>query len=144
MDEEQSRFLNGRLNSLAEEQPRILLLRDKLLQIGGTHLVPPEEPDPDLEDLLKHGYIIGGTVRFEEMAENSCHWNVAALWLQKKQELVAVATGYALSDDGLWRQHSWGMQDGAILETTEPRTRYFGLRMEGAEANSFASRFFDE
>ena len=144
MDEDQNRFLNERLCRLAEEQPRILLLKDKLLQIGGTHLVAPTEPDPDLENLLVHGHTIEGAVRFEEMAENSCHWNVAVLWLQKHHELAAVATGYALSDDGLWRQHSWGIQDNAILETTEPRKCYFGLRMEGTEANSFSSRFFDE
>jgi hypothetical protein len=144
MDEEQSRFLNERLNQLADEQPRILLLKEKLLQIGGTHLVAPTGPDPDLEELLIHGHTIEGTVCFEEMAENSCHWNVAALWLQKKQALVAVATGYALSEDGLWRQHSWGIQKNAILETTEPRRCYFGLRMEAAEANSFSNRFFDE
>jgi hypothetical protein len=33
---------------------------------------------------------------------------------------VRIASGYALSSDGLWRQHSWGMDvaDGRILETT--------------------------
>jgi hypothetical protein len=144
MDEEQNKFLNERLSRLAEEQPKILLLKDKLLHIGGTHLVAPTEPDPDLENLLIRGHAIEGTVRFEEMAENSCHWNVAALWLQKKQSLIAVATGYALSEDGLWRQHSWGIQENAILETTEPRRCYFGLRMEGTEARSFSNRFFDE
>jgi hypothetical protein len=144
MDEERSLFLNERLSRLAEEQPRILLLRDKLLQIGGTHLVSPGGREPDLEELLTHGCMIEGTIRFEEMTENSCHWNVAALWLQKKRDLVAIGAGYALSDDGLWRQHSWGIQHNAILETTEPRTCYFGLRMEGIDASSFANRFFDE
>jgi hypothetical protein len=144
MDEERSRFLNDRLSRLAEEQPKILVLRDKLLEVGGTHLVAPAEPDPDLEELLLRGFATEGEVNFEEMAENSCHWNVAALWLQKKHELAAIATGYALSDDGLWRQHSWGIQQDAILETTEPRRRYFGVRMEGTEASSFASRFFTE
>jgi hypothetical protein len=84
------------------------------------------------------------TVHLEEMAENSCHWNVAALWLQRKEDLVAVATGYALSADGLWRQLSWGMRPNAIFETTRVRTCYFGLLMEGADADAFARRFFDE
>jgi hypothetical protein len=54
---------------------------------------------------LTDGHVIEGTVYLNEMAENSCHWNVAALWLQKREGITAVATGYALSDDGLWRQH---------------------------------------
>jgi hypothetical protein len=66
------------------------------------------------------------------------------LWLKKEEELVAVATGYALSDDGLWRQHSWGMRRDAIIETTEARVLYFGFLMQEADANSFAHRFFDE
>jgi hypothetical protein len=144
MDEERKSFLDGRLNDLAEQQPAILLLRDLLLKLDGTHLVAPTEPDPDVDNLLVNGSVIEGTVHLEEMAENSCHWNVATLWLQKKENLVAVATGYALSADGLWRQHSWGMRNNAILETTRTRTCYFGLLMEGADADAFAHRFFNE
>src|SRR5580704_11770916 len=81
MDEEQKNFLDGRLNNLAEQQPAILLLRDRLLNLNGTHLVAPTEPDPDVDSLLVSGSVMEGAVHFEEMAENSCHWNVAALWL---------------------------------------------------------------
>ncbi|HEX3373554.1 MAG TPA: hypothetical protein VHS13_05050 [Edaphobacter sp.] len=144
MDEEQKNFLDDRLNSLAEHQPAILILRDQLLSLHGVHLVAPTEPDPDVDSLLVSGSVMEATVHFEEMAENSCHWNVAALWLQRREDLVAVATGYALSADGLWRQHSWGMKLNAIFETTEIRTCYFGLLMEGADADAFARRFFDE
>jgi hypothetical protein len=144
MDEEQKNFLDGRLNNLAEQQPAILLLRDRLLNLNGTHLVAPTEPDPDVDGLLVSGSVMEGAVHFEEMAENSCHWNVAALWLQRREDLVAVATGYALSTDGLWRQHSWGMRRNAIFETTAVRTCYFGLLMEGADADAFARRFLDE
>jgi hypothetical protein len=143
VDEEQNRFLSDRLSRLAEQQPGILLLRDKLLQIRGTHLVAPTEPEPDLDHILLHGRVIEGGVRLKEMAENSCHWNVASLWRQKEGALVAIATGYALTK-GLWRQHSWGIQRDAILETTVSRESYFGLRMEGPEADAYASRFFDE
>src|SRR5215475_12131647 len=58
MDEEQSNFLSNRLNQLAEVQTGILVLRDRLLELGGTHLVAPTEPDPDLEDLLTNGHVI--------------------------------------------------------------------------------------
>jgi hypothetical protein len=144
MTEEQKIFLDGRLNNLAEQQPAILLLRDHLLKLNGIHLVAPTEPDPDVDGLLVSGSVMDAAVHFEEMAENSCHWNVAALWLQRREDLVGVATGYALSADGLWRQHSWGMGHYAIFETTEIRTCYFGLLMEGADADAFAHRFFDE
>ena len=144
MNEEQKIFLDGRLNNLAEQQPAILLLRDRLLKLNGIHLVAPTEPDPDVDSLLVSGFVMDAAVHFEEMAENSCHWNVATLWLRGREDLVAVATGYALSADGLWRQHSWGMRHNAIFETTEIRTCYFGLLMEGADADAFAHRFFDE
>jgi hypothetical protein len=107
MDEEQKSFLDGRLNNLAEQQPAILLLRDRLLNLDGIHLVAPTESDPDVDSLLANGSVMEAAIHFEEMAENSCHWNVAALWLQRREDLVGVATGYALSADGLWRQHSW-------------------------------------
>jgi hypothetical protein len=144
MDEEQKSFLDGRLSVLAEQQPAILLLRDRLLKLNGIHLVAPTKPDPDVDSLLVNGSVIEAAVHLAEMAENSCHWNVASLWLERKEELVAVATGYALSADGLWRQHSWGMRRNAIFETTVVRTCYFGLLMEGADADAFAHRFFDE
>jgi hypothetical protein len=144
MDEEQKNFLDGRLNNLAEQQPAILLLRDRLLNLNGTYLVSPTEPDPDLDSLLVSGSVMEAAVHLEEMAENSCHWNVAALWLQRRKDLVAVATGYALSADGLWRQHSWGMRRNAIFETTTVRICYFGLLLDGAYADAFARRFFNE
>ena len=140
MNEEQNTFLTNRLKTLAEKQPEILILRDILLSIGGTHLVAPSRPEPDLEDILNRGIVMKEPVHFEEMARSGCHQNVSELWREKRGNLVALATGYALSDDGLWRQHSWGMQKDAIFETTEPRTVYFGLRIEGADADLFASR----
>jgi hypothetical protein len=97
-----------------------------------------------MDNLLARGSVMDTDVHLEEMAENSCHWNVAALWLQRREALVGVATGYALSADGLWRQHSWGVGHNAIFETTETRTCYFGLLMKGADADAFAHRFFDE
>jgi hypothetical protein len=83
-------------------------------------------------------------IHFEEMARSNCHKNVAEFWQRRSGNLIALATGYALSDDGLWRQHSWGIRSNAIFETTEPRKIYFGVRLEGSVADLSASRFFDE
>jgi hypothetical protein len=45
-------------------------------------------------------------------------------------EVPAIGTGYALSEDGLWRQHSWGLrEDGGVVETTSGREMYVGLRL---------------
>ena len=57
----------------------------------------------------------------------------------RRGDAVAVGTGYALSRDLLWREHSWAWdRDGRLIETTETRTRYFGIRMDGPEAEWFA------
>jgi hypothetical protein len=142
VNNEQADFLDQRIQEISSSQPEILTLKSRLLQLGGSHLVAPVAPDPDLEAILSHGFLQDGDVILEEMERNSCHWNVAALWLQKQANLIAVGTGYALSEDGLWRQHSWGIQSASILETTEERTHYFGLRLSGEDANRFASAYF--
>lgn len=71
-------------------------------------------------------------------ARSNCHVNAVTLW--RSGEAVAIGTGYALSDDQLWREHSWAWdRDGYLIETTEPRNRYYGLRMDGPRAERFAN-----
>lgn len=79
-----------------------------------------------------------GSVVAEFVEDCRCHENVSELWLEKKSGLVGIGVGYALSSDGLWRRHSWGSRDGEVVETTEPRTRYFGRVLVGADAKRFA------
>ncbi len=69
-----------------------------------------------------------------------CHQNVSTVWQSKVPKLIAVGTGYALSEDGLWRQHSWGVLRDGLLETTVVRVKYFGLLLQAADADSFAAR----
>jgi len=58
--------------------------------------------------------------------KGACHDNSHALALQNPA-IEFVGTGYALSKDGVWRQHSWVHgADGRIVETTESRIAYFG------------------
>jgi hypothetical protein len=55
-----------------------------------------------------------GAVVCEVMEDSRCHENVARLWTDKRWGLVAIGTGYALSEDGLWRRHSWvGYEPGS-------------------------------
>jgi YD repeat-containing protein len=64
--------------------------------------------------------------------------NAVALW--RKGDAIAIGTGYALSSDLLWREHSWAWDsEGRLIETTETRTRYFGVRMDGPQADWFAN-----
>jgi hypothetical protein len=65
-------------------------------------------------------------VRFVTGDDNGCHANVARLWIDGSVE--GIGTGYALSDDDLWRQHSWGIDfDHTVVETTSSRVTYVGV-----------------
>jgi len=46
-------------------------------------------------------------------------------------------TGWALSNDGIWRQHTWLLKGKAIVETTSPREKYYGFVLTDEEANQF-------
>jgi hypothetical protein len=80
-----------------------------------------------------------GRVQLQVMERSACHENVAKLWRQRLNGITAVGTGYALTPDDLWRQHSWGVgADHAIIETTALRSKYFGILLYGDDADSFA------
>jgi len=144
--------LLARVEFVIKEQPEFGVLRGKLLGHGGTEVAPPCEwhndsrqlvivPDPDLPALLDHGNLMPGPVvcRSRDMEPHRCHQNIARLWLQKRKRdaLIGISTGYCLSGD-LWIQHSWGIREGSLLETLGERDKYFGIRLEGVDADVFA------
>ena len=88
--------------------------------------------------LLERGFLMSGPILFHVMKSSSCHRNVASVWIRKEFGIVGIATGYALSDDGLWRQHSWGVLRNGVLETTQEKLKYFGLLFQGKRADFFA------
>src|SRR5262245_38861626 len=97
--------LNKNMDALAEEDPRYGALFDLLLHIGGVAVAAVKEPD--LEQLLRRGYLqTGEGAGLVQGQPTRCHENAACLWVQNPKSTVIV-TGWALSDDGLWRQHSW-------------------------------------
>jgi hypothetical protein len=67
-----------------------------------------------------------------------CHSD-ASLPFYRTGGSLSIATGYALSEDGVWYRHSWGMdpQSGRVIETTLHRIRYFGYVMSELEAGEF-------
>jgi hypothetical protein len=118
-----------------EDDPRRAELERRLLDLGGT-LALLFLPDPHIAALLERDrYSPGARALMRPGEPSACHANAAMLFVWTKGE-VRIASGYALSDDGLWRQHSWGVDgdDGRIIETTERRVRYYGFVLDDAEA----------
>src|SRR5215469_6773718 len=138
MTPEQKTFLNRRFSEAVSKQPELMQLKALLLRLGGDFLVVPPKPDQDVPMLLQQGFLTSGPIMHKLMKSSSCHRNVAAVWTKKKFGIVGIATGYALSDDGLWRQHSWGILRDGVLETTETRLKYFGIVLQGEKADFFA------
>ncbi|WP_200213881.1 hypothetical protein [Micromonospora coerulea] len=110
----------------------------RLLTHGGNLVVPPMQPDADLDQLLTGAQPQGPAFRLLQGADNGCHANAAILWIDGT--VAAIGTGYALSDDGLWRQHSWGIDaEGTLVETTFERRLYLGLALSDIAALQFAA-----
>ena len=137
MTKGQRDLLGRRLRAAIISQPEIKLLRALLLELGGVELVAAFDPDAPL--LILSGFAMSGSVENKVMERSACHKNISVLWIAKQSRLVGIGTGYALSNDGLWRQHSWGIRRNGILETTEGRVKYFGRARKGREADSFAA-----
>lgn len=146
---------------------RANLLKDRLLgELGGWCVCLPGY-EPDLNALLTRGEVFPAAARLVPGEPGQCHTNTAALYLANRDR-VRIATGYALSRDGIWRQHSWGMlllppaplvplddqshadsitrprrpersrQHRIVLETTVRRVRYYGVVFSAAESDRFA------
>jgi hypothetical protein len=109
-----------------------------VLRDGGYAVVPRFQPDPTIDALIQDGRSFSAEHSIlRPGVERECHLNSVALW--RAGEAVAIGSGYALSDDGLWREHSWAWDgDNHLTETTEPRV-YFGLRLEGDDARRFSA-----
>jgi len=144
MDAERKEFLANRLREAVTKQPELEHLSALLLRLGGDFLVAPRKRDPDIPALLERGFLTFGPIKMHLMDRSSCHQNVAAIWRNREHGIVAIATGYALSEDGLWRQHSWGIARDGLIETTEERLKYFGIVLEAEAANDFATANFPE
>jgi hypothetical protein len=65
-----------------------------------------------------------------------CHANAARLWWESQGQ-IRIGTGYFMHDDGVWEQHSWGLDDDRIIETTIRCTKYFGIRLDRQQTLRF-------
>jgi hypothetical protein len=114
------------------------VLATKLLAYGGTKVVIPYL-EPDILELFKRGTIVQmNKLRIIKGYRNSCHSNSAKYSL--KHPGTTMYTGYALSDDDMWRQHSWVVDTKGIIETTEKRIAYFGIPYTIEQAQQLAQQ----
>lgn len=118
-----------------QEDPALVELRNRLLSIGGTEVVPTHERDS--ERLVKNGTQLTTTETIQwKMESSQCHRNAANLY-RSEPSVTEIGTGWALSDDGLWRQHSWAMRGDELVETTVSREVYFGILLDKDDADAF-------
>ena len=124
----------------------LLKLADRLLSFGGSSVCLFEEEE-DLENIMTFGQLwYGKTVRMKKGRPNGCHSNSAELYSANRNALdssrLMICTGYALSGDGMWRQHSWlawiKARSVTLVETTTPRIAYFGFCMTDDRCREFA------
>jgi len=133
--------LEARYPGYFSEQPGLRKLVKKLLSYGGESVALVFEED--LNKILKRGVILDGSKSDMMKGEpGSCHTNSACLWRinrNAKSKALVIMTGWALSYDGVWRQHTW-VYDKELkipIETTEKRVAYFGFKLTDPESIKF-------
>lgn len=128
-----------------EIDERLFELKARLLDFAGDAACLPGYDD-DLDNILEYGqFWLGYNAERMRGEACQCHRNSANLWLQNK-ESSTICTGYALSADGMWRQHSWLIRrkprSNKIVETTRPRVLYYGFAMTPEMCERFADENF--
>lgn len=111
-------------------------LKIRLLDIGGEAVII-RPPDKHNEDTMNRGEVfIKPKIKIILGDENECHRNSAKIWFEHtlKRQLWS---GYALTEDGLWRQHTWVKDGSTVIETTEERIVYYGYKLNEREGLFF-------
>ena len=139
---------DNRMLTQSESDPKKQRLKVILGQAAGEAAIIAE-PEADLDALLERAsFFVGTEIAFAGGAENRCHMNSAIFWLNNENS-CSLMTGYALSEDGIWRQHSWCLLfkdpisgkdiNSCVVETTERRLLYYGFKLNTDEAARFFS-----
>lgn len=121
----------------SDKEPRYQLLAN-LLENHTTNdysiLCCEYEPEADLNDLLsdKSKFYVTAEFKYKRIRGKACHCHDNSVeYVLKNEKKRKLYTGYALSEDHLWRQHSWVIENGdTIVETTEKRLCYFGYEAD--------------
>jgi hypothetical protein len=128
----------GRAKIVKRVKPEVRRLCSHLLRSGGERVVVPFEDVEFCEILVDIGKVISyKKLQTKHGEERECHRNSASLWLSNKTK-YNIATGFGLSDDGIWRRHSWIITFGGnLIETTIAREVYFGMVLNDEAAKMF-------
>ena len=144
-DRKESSTLEGMKKMYPSMDSHFFDLHQKLLAFAGEAICfPPYEED--LDNILNYGqFWVGSNAKLMRGEPSRCHANSANLWEQNK-EATRICTGYALSEDGMWRQHSWLVwhksRSNQIVETTAKRIAYYGFVMPYDMCQQFADENF--
>jgi hypothetical protein len=114
-------------------------LKLRLLDIGGWSVILPRIEE-DYSEIMDRGRKFAGKSITKRGMQSQCHRNSANLWDANRNKLK-ICTGYALSKDGIWRQHSWCVmrtkRSWRVVETTTKRIQYYGYIMNEDESELF-------
>ncbi|MCD8084592.1 MAG: hypothetical protein LUE86_14065 [Clostridiales bacterium] len=140
-----------RRNDITPEMRKMFTLRDRLLAFGGSEACLPIR-DQDYDALMEYGQVWIGHqhITLRKGVPSRCHENSCYQWLKYRNQntgTFGIATGYALSQDGMWRQHSWCIlkkpRSYRIIETTERRELYYGFCMTGEIAQKWVENILE-
>jgi hypothetical protein len=139
-------FLSSRRERVTPMFPAYADLRSRLLGLGGLEVVLPRYDQFSEAEQRRQAYDVpqvlgrgeswqGGDASVETGTGNNCHANVAQLCSSGRGSIVS---GWALADDGLWREHSWLIvspvgSEHSLLETTQPWLLYHGYQLDARE-----------
>lgn len=115
-------------------------LAEGLLGFGGTSVLTRQVSPEEATRLPGTGQLwTGEGLKLATGRQSNCHGNSGLYWAAN-MDLAVLASGMALSEDGLWRSHSWCVIPGetpTVVETTTPRLLYFGEVIDAEEARLF-------
>lgn len=135
IDPEQIRYLKERMKQAIGAQPALNYLYGRLLEVGGKAVAAQYEMDA--EKILERGVEMSPKgLKMMVGDRSACHANTSRLY-ETNPKQVQIVTGYAMSSDQVWRQHTWGLWGNKVVETTEKRIKYFGFVLTPQETADF-------
>ena len=125
---------------MSKKLKKWVLLGEKLLALGGSRVCHQDEPH--LDSLVERGQVFTAKGRQYLRGELHRYHAIACLHYAETYALGSgpsceLVTGYALHQDGLWRQHSWLWDGKRVIEPNLKPILYFGVMLTPAEAAQF-------
>lgn len=130
-----------KFENYSDDLEKFKLLKEKLLSLGGNNV--KETYEEDVDKLLSNGILFDGKSKLVKMRQSNCHTNCAIFYQnyskEHSKEAIKIVTGWALSTDQTWYQHSWLYltKNKIIIETTLKRIMYFGFILNDEETSEF-------